>query len=97
MPPVLARCIGKRQAIVVEQIARRFRFAVAGEIGRTRTGDNVEGCQLARNQALIGERTDAYSQFKALLSQVDDAVVQCEIDPDLGMQLAPALGDYLDS
>jgi hypothetical protein len=84
-PALLQRRAREAEAGMPGEVARVTRPAVPLQVGGRRAGDQVEGAQAPRDQAVIVQRAGAEHTIVALVREVDDAVAQGEANRYLGV------------
>ena len=93
----LRRPEGAEHRLVTDQIRRRLRHAAGLEIGRARRPTAAAPRRPARAvEARVGQRPDAHGDVDRLVDQVDVAVVQQQLDLDVGMGVEEGRHDRRD-
>ena len=94
LPDDLARVMAVDDAVVLREILRAARPAVAGEIFRARADNPVDGGELAHDIARLAGTADADREVGPLLDEIDIVVGHGQLDPQLrmGLQELPHIG-----
>lgn len=72
---------------MVQELARRRRAAVPGEIIRARGDEGTDRRQLAADEARILKDPDADRRIEAVLDEIDEAVAEGHVERDAGILL----------
>ena len=74
--------VGENETVVIFQIVRIARLTTTCQVGWRCTYDQPNTTELARDQARIVQTTEPKRQIHALLSEVDDAICQHEVEAE---------------
>ena len=72
VPEAALRRVGVRQARMRREILRRSRLAELREIGGRRATDELGRADLARDEILAADRTDAHRGVEPFVDEIDD-------------------------